>query len=103
MRLILRFIFRYLYLYILEKIFVVAVVAVAVVVVVLPLYRLERLLNSQVMLCKPQVIPRPPLELKQQGEFSDLTLTSVEGKSIQCHKCVLVARSGECCAFVAHQ
>ena len=66
-------------------------------------FRLVELLSSS-LLRVSQVIPRSPLELKKQAEFSDITLVSKEGKSIQCHKCVLVARSGICmyvCVLVA--
>jgi len=62
---------------------------------VVVVFRLERLLNSKEGLSKPQVLPRPYLDLKRHSEFSDLTLVSVEGKSLHCHKCVMVARSGE--------
>ena len=48
---------------------------------------------------KPQTIIRPRLRLKRQPEFSDLTLVSKEGKLIPCHRCVLVARSGNACTF----
>lgn len=44
---------------------------------------------------KPRTIDGPLLKLKrqQQQPNSDLTLVSSEGKSLHCHRCVLVARS----------
>ena len=44
--------------------------------------------------CKPLTLPRPKLKLKRLPDFSDLSLTSKEDKTIRCHRCVLVARSG---------
>lgn len=46
-------------------------------------------------LYKPQTVTRSQPRLKRQQEFSDLSLTSIDGKVIHCHRCVLVARSGE--------
>ena len=45
--------------------------------------------------CKTRTLARPKLKLRRQQELSDLTLVSKEGKAIHCHRCVLVARSGE--------
>lgn len=50
-------------------------------------------------LYKPLTIVRPRPKLKRQQEYSDLSLISSEGKAIHCHRCVLVARSGEVASY----
>lgn len=67
----------------------------------------SRLESIMPYLNKPQTILRPRLKLKRQDAFSDLTLLSKEGKPILCHRCVLVARSGEftvcVCLFILYK
>jgi len=61
-------------------------------------FRLEKALGAQSLKHVPRKLPtlvctKPSLKL--QTQLSDLVLVSKEQEEISCHKCVLVARSGE--------